>query len=308
MFDDSRAKLKVRRSLLAWLRIDQPTEIVKDAKKFPNFDAALAADLRTSLELFLDDVVSSESSDFRQLLLSDDLFLNDRLAKFYGFEPPAAPGFTKTQPEPGKRAGVLTHPYMLSTFAYPRESSPIHRGVYIIRGLLGVTLRPPANSAFTPLAAELHPDLTTRQRVQLQTSQESCVACHSVINPLGFALERFDAVGREREMENGKPIDVGGEYETRAGPVARFNGARELAAFLANSQETHDAFVQQLFQQLVKQPVRAYGLEEPVRLREAFAKSGYSIRKLVVEIAVTASRGRADGGQNGPNGAGSGAS
>jgi hypothetical protein len=290
MLDDPRAKLKVRQFLLAWLRVDQSPELVKDVKKFPDFDPAIASDLRTSLELFLDDVVSSEASDFRQLLLSEDLFLNGRLAKFYGADLPADADFTRVKLQPDQHAGVLTHPYMMATFAYPGESSPIHRGVFIIRGILGVTFRPPANAAFTPLPAELHPDLTTRERIALQTSPDACVSCHSVINPLGFALEKFDSVGRFREMENGKPVDVRGHYDTRTGSTAEFAGARELATFLANSEDSHDAFAQQMFQQLVKQPVRAFGLEKPARLRDTFARSNYNIRKLMVEIALIASQ------------------
>ena len=245
------------------------------------------------------------------MLLSDDLFLNARLAKFYGADLPRSTesadsthasssqagsgqvdnvSFVKVKLDPGQRAGVLTHPYMLCAFAYPGESSPIHRGVFIIRGILGVTLRPPANAAFAPLPAEQHPNLTTRERIALQTNSESCAGCHSVINPLGFALENFDAVGRHRDMENMKIIDVSGHYETRAGPVAQFAGPRELATFLADSEEAHDAFAQQMFQQLVKQPERAYGLNTPKQLREMFAQSGYNIRKLLVEIAVIASQ------------------
>jgi mono/diheme cytochrome c family protein len=291
MLEDPRARLKARQFLLAWLRVDQSPELVKDAKKFPDFDTSLAADLRTSLEMFLDDIVSSDSADFRQLMLDDDMFLNGRLAKFYGADLGPDSDFTKVKLD-GQRSGVLTHPYMLATFAYPGESSPIHRGVFIIRGMLGVTLRPPANASFTPLPPEQHPDLTTRERIALQTNQESCVGCHAVINPLGFALERFDAVGRHREMENGKSIDVSGHYQTRTGSDAHFAGARELAAFLADSDEAHDAFAQQMFQQFVKQPVRAYGLEKPKELREIFAQSGYNIRKLLVEIAVIASQPR----------------
>lgn len=289
MLDDPRSRLKLRQFLLAWLRVDQPAELVKDAKRFPDFDPAIAGDLRTSLELFLDEIVSSDAADFRQLMLSDEVFLNGRLAKFYGANVPADAGFEKVKLDP-YRAGVLTQPYMLATFAYPGESSPIHRGVFMIRGILGITLRPPANTAFTPLPPESHPDLTTRERIALQTSQESCVSCHSVINPLGFALEQFDAVGRHREIENGKTIDVSGRYETRTGSVAHFTGARELAAFLANSDEAHDAFAQQMFQHFVKQSVRAYGLQRPTELAEIFARSGYNIRKLLVEIAVVASQ------------------
>lgn len=291
MLNDPRAKLKIRQSLLVWLRVDQPTDIVKDAKKFPDFDAAIAADLRTSLELFLDHIVSSDSSDFRQLLLSDDVFLNGRLGKFYGVDLPEDAGFAKTKLD-GHSAGVLTQPYMLATFAYPAESSPIHRGVFIIRGILGYTLRPPANSAFVPLAPESHPDLNTRQRVTLQTGPESCVSCHGIINPLGFTLEGFDAVGRHRDAENGKAIDTSGQYETEDGSIAHFAGPRALAEFLAGSDEAKDAFVQQLFQQLVKQPVRAYGLGMPKELDAMFAKSDYNIRKLLVEIATVAAQTR----------------
>jgi hypothetical protein len=291
MLDDPRARLKIRQSLLAWLRVDQPSDLVKDSKKFPDFDPAVAADLRTSLELFLDDIVSSEGSDFRQLLLSNEVFVDGRLARFYGADLPNDAGFSKVKLT-GYCAGVLTQPYMLVTFAYPGESSPIHRGVFMIRGILGYTLQPPANSAFVPLAPESHPEMTTRQRVSLQTGSESCVACHGIINPLGFTLEEFDAVGRHREMEKGKPIDVSGEYQTRDGSTAHFSGPRELAEFLAGSDEAQDAFVRQVFQQLVKQPVRAYGLDRPKQLDEIFAKSGCNIRSLVVEIAAIAAQPR----------------
>ena len=159
--------------------------------------------------------------------------------------------------EPRERAGVLTHPYLMASFAYTASSSPIHRGVFIARSVLGRVLRPPPE-AVAPLAPDLHPDLTTRQRVTLQTKPESCQSCHGMINPLGFTLEHFDAVGRYRNEEKGRPIDATGSYETRAGEMVKFDGVRDLAAFLAGSEETHTAFVQQLFHYLVKQPVRAY--------------------------------------------------
>ncbi len=83
-----------------------------------------------------------------------------------------------------------------------------------------------------------------------------------MINHLGFALEHYDAVGRYRDKEKGRPVDATGSYETRTGERVRFDGAGALAAFLAKSQETHNAFVQQLFHYLVKQPIRAF---QPLR-------------------------------------------
>ena len=287
MLADLRARVKLREFLLTWLKADQPRDLVKDSKRFPGFDAALASDLRTSLELFLDDVVWSSDSDFRKLLLADEVYLNDRMAPFYGADLPAPQDFRKVKLYPGERAGVLTHPYLLSAFAYTSESSPIHRGVFIGRGLLGIAIKPPQD-AFTPLAPDLHPNLTTRERVALQTKPAACITCHGIMNPLGFCLEHFDAAGRYRDTDHGKPVDDSGSYETRAGERVKFAGPRQLATFLAASDEVHAAFVNQMFHHLVKQPARAYGAALPEDLRKYFADHGFNIRKLAVEIAVVA--------------------
>jgi hypothetical protein len=287
MLADVRTHSKVREFLLQWLKVDQVPDVAKDPKQFPEFDTAAASDLRTSLDLLLEDVVWSESSDFRQLLLTSDLYLNGRLARLYGHDLPAEASFQKVSFEPAERAGVLTHPYLLATFAYTATSSPIHRGVFLARSVLGRSLRPPPEAA-APLPAELHPNLTTRERIMLQTRPTACTTCHSMINPLGFALENFDAVGRFRSVEGGKAVDATGGYQTRTGDTVKFTGARELATFLAASEETRDAFVEQLFHHLVKQPIRAYGPDTLANLSRSFAENGYHIRKLIVEIVTLA--------------------
>lgn len=287
MLRDPRAHAKLREFLLTWLKLDQAKELQKDLTQFPRFDAHLAADLRTSMELFLDDIVWSESSDFRRLLTSDEIYLNGRLARFYGQETPADAPFARVRFEADRRAGLLTHPYLLATLAYSGESSPIHRGVFVGRSLLGLPVRPPQD-AFAPLSPDLHPGLTTRERVILQTKPESCASCHNTMNPLGFPLENFDAAGRYRDRDHGKPVDASGSYETRAGDTARFAGAKQLANFLAQSPEVHTAFVTSLFHNLVKQSVRAYGVNRPEELRKSFSESGFNVRKLVVDVAVVA--------------------
>ncbi len=285
MLGDQRAKAKVHDFVLRWLKVDQVPDVAKDPKRYPGFDPAVVSDLRTSLDLFVDDVIWA--GDVRQLLLSESVYLNGRLAKFYGVDWPADAPFKKATLDPGKRAGVLTHPYLLASFAYTGSTSPIHRGVLLARGLLGISLRPPPE-AFAPFAENLHPQLTTRERVALQTKPAACSTCHAIINPLGFALESFDAVGRYREKDNGRPVDAGGSYLTRKGDTKTFTGARELAAFLAGSEEVHAAFAEQLFHHLVKQPVRAYGPKKLDELRAAFAAGGYNVSKLLVEVATTA--------------------
>src|SRR5438094_4200200 len=96
----------------------------------------------------------------------------------------------------------------------------------------------------------------------LQTKPVMCQSCHVMVNPLGFGLEHFDAVGRFRSEEQGRTIDATGTYEPPGGEPLPFADARDLATLLAGSEETHTAFVEQLFHALVKQPIRAFGPRE----------------------------------------------
>ncbi len=258
MLADPRAKIKIREFLLNWLRANSEMDLSKDAEKFPGFDEHLVADLRTSLEWFLDEVVWSEESDYRKLLLSDEVYVNPRLEEFFKVSVDGKSVFAPVKLDDGQRAGILTHPYLMAQFAHESETSPIHRGVFVLRGLMGHTLRPPPE-AVTPLPAKLHPDLTTRERVALQTNSKTCMTCHAMINPLGFSMEKFDAVGRYREKDREKPIDDTGSYQTRAGSEKTFHGPRELAEFIANSEEAHAAFAEQFFHHLVQQSIGAYG-------------------------------------------------
>lgn len=287
MLPDMRTRAKLQGFFLQLLKVEQPPDIVKDSNVFPEFSPQIASDLRMSLELTLEDVVWSEKSDFRELLVSDSLFLNGRLARLYGADLPENAAFQKLTVDPGKRAGVVSHPYLLSAFAYTSTSSPIHRGVFVSRSLLGRTLRPPPE-AVAPLAPDLHAELTTRERVLLQTKAETCQTCHSMINPLGFSLENFDAIGRYREQEKDKPVEATGSYLTRSGEVVQFSGPAELAKFLAGSSETQAAVVERLFHYMIKQPIRAYGPETLPRLQESFAKKEFNIRELAAEIVTEA--------------------
>jgi hypothetical protein len=133
----------------------------------------------------------------------------------------------------------------------------------------------------------LHAELTTRERVALQTDSTACMSCHAMINPLGFTLEHYDAIGRYRAEEQGKPINSSGKYLTRTGQTVEFAGVRDLAKFLAESEETHSAFVQQLFHYLVKQPVRAYGPEKLPELTKSFQENDFNVQRLVATIVAS---------------------
>jgi hypothetical protein len=281
-----RARAKVRQFYQQWLSMDRLHELSKNAKRFPEFNEQIASDLRRSLDLLLDDVTWSEASDFRQFVLADYVYLNGRLAKFYGVDLAAEAPFQKALVGSGQHAGLLTHPLLMAGFAYDSTTSPIHRGLFVARSLLGRRFRPPPE-AVAPLSPELQPNLTTRERVILQTKPQACQTCHATINPLGFAFENFDAVGRFRTTEQGKPIDATGFYWTRGGDTVKFNGARQLGESLAASEETQAAFIEHLFHFMIKQPVLAHGLDRPETLRQSFIANGYSIRKLLAEIIAS---------------------
>jgi hypothetical protein len=291
MTGDRRTQAKLRDFLLGWLRVDHGPELAKDKSLYAGFSPEVAADLRSSLLLSLDDVLGASgapsNTDFRRLFTDDTVYLNGRLAPLYGASlPPDAP-FTRIRLDEGRRGGVLSHPYMMSVLSYTAATSPIHRGVFLARSVLGNVLRPP-EEAVAPLAPEQHPDLTTRERVALQTSAVACQTCHTMINPLGFALEEFDAIGRHRAAEKHgateKPVDASGSYLPREGSEATFKGARELAAYVASSRDAQEAFVQSLFHALVKQPMRAWGPDTLENLRTSFETGGFDIRRLLVDI------------------------
>lgn len=285
MIADARARTKMARFFQHWLRTDHASDLAKDPTRFPGFTRDHLGSLRESLEWQVDRFWSSEATDYRDLFQGHNVPLDGKLAPFYGVTLPAdAPITDLPFPNQG-RAGMLTHPYVLAVHAYGTETSPIHRGVFMARNLLGVALKPPPE-AVAPLAPDLHPSLTTRQRVVLQTKPTACVSCHGLINPLGFTLEGFDAIGRVRKLDNSKPVDTSGAYLDRKGVNHRFADALELAKFLRESPEAHDAFAEQVFHHMVGQPVRAYGAERPKSLAHSFVAGDYSVKKLCAAIAL----------------------
>jgi hypothetical protein len=294
MLKDPRTKAKLHDFFDHWLDLEESEDLSKDTAAYPDFDEKVLADMRTSLELFLEHVIWSEASDFRQLLLADYLFLNRRLAKFYGVEAAVENSdaeFQKISFDPKERVGVVTHPLVLTTFAYHKSTSPIHRGVFLTRKVMGRSLRPPPQ-AIEFLDGRFDPTLTMREKVAELTSSRACMSCHSIINPLGFSLEHFDAVGRWRTMDNQKLVDAASDYPLSDGESIRLTGARDVAEHAAASEEAHRGFIRQVFHQFIKQSPAAYGPDTLENLRKDFAASDYNVQKLLVEIVnVAASHG-----------------
>ena len=286
MVGDARTRTKLRGFFHHWLDLTRAEAISKDPQSFPGFDAALLADLRTSLMLFLDEVVWSERSDYRELLRADYLLFNQRLATFYG-KGEVATGFQRVTFDPKERAGVVTHPYLMAALAHSKFTSPIHRGVFLTRNVLGLTLKSPA-MAVEFEDSRFDPALTMREKITEMTRDSSCMGCHAVINPLGFALEQFDAVGRWRTEDNRKPVDPTSDLVTEEGETVRLSGARDVADFAAKSESGQRAFIRHLFHHTVKQSPAAFGPATLDTLWRSFAAAEFNIQELLGEIAVIA--------------------
>jgi hypothetical protein len=309
MMSDRRAKAKMRSFFHTWLELEE-RDLAKDKQMFPEFDESVVADLRRSLELFIERIVWSRESDYRQLLLADYLVLNERLRSLYEAESSddkanldgkeikrrtrAIQFASDFQPVPfpaDERSGVLTHPYLLSAYAYHNNTSPIHRGVFLTRNIVGRNLNPP------PIAVafkddEFASDLTMREKITQLTRDTACMSCHSVINPLGFTLENFDAVGRWRTTDNDKPVDTKSKYVTATGETVEVASARDVARFAVSSEWAHRAFITQVFHHIVKQDPIAFGPEVIDQLQAQFADDEFNIQKLWARIAAVASSNR----------------
>ncbi|WP_131989222.1 DUF1592 domain-containing protein [Chthoniobacter flavus] len=286
MMADARTKAKMHGFFHYWLELERAEGIQKDPKSFPEFDAQVLADLRTSLFLFLDQVVWSDKSDYRELLQANYLLLNERLAKLYD-KSVSGEGFQRVEFDPNRRSGVVTHPYLLAAFASSKQTSPIHRGVFLTRTIVGMTLKPPPMAvAFEDAKFDSH--LTMREKITELTKNTNCMGCHGTINPLGFSLENYDAIGRWRTQDNHKPVNAVTDFSTDEGDKIHLTGARDLVKFAAETPSGHRAFIHLLFQYTVKQEVNVYGPDELENLRQSFTSSGFNIRKLLSDIAITA--------------------
>jgi hypothetical protein len=284
MINDPRMKAKMHGFFHHWLDLEHAENTSKDPKTFPGFDSDVLADLRESLLEFIDQVVWSEKSDYRELLQADYLLLNERLGAFYG-QPVKGEAFQRISFDPKQRAGVVTHPYLLASMAYSRQTSPIHRGVFLTRNIVGMAIKPPP-MAVTFDESHFNPSLTMREKITELTRNNSCMSCHSTINPLGFSLENFDAIGRWRTKDNHKPVNPVSEFADDEGKTVRLTGPRDIVNYVADNPAGHRAFIRHLFNHLTKQPFPAYGPSVIENLQHHFAASGCHVQKLLTEIAL----------------------
>lgn len=197
-----------------WLETRKLEDLERDQQVFPEFEEALAQSMRDETFLFLRHLLSSEKP-LQELLTAEYSFLDARLANHYGVQWPAGEAldsFQRIALPPERRAGLLTHGSVLSVASLVDRTSPVLRGKWILEHLLADPPPdpPPGVSELPETHAGEEPQ-SLRAQLELHRSAPGCSVCHERMDPLGFALENYDALGKFREQENNLPIDSSGK-------------------------------------------------------------------------------------------------
>lgn len=208
-----------------------------DPKQFPEFTDELRADMHRESQIFFEYLIR-EDRPVREILVADYTFLNERLAKHYDIPGVEGAEFRKVPVAKYQRGGVLGMGSVLTKTSFPRRTSPVVRGHWLLVSVLGQPTPPPPNDV--PELEAITDAKTLREKLMRHREDKACASCHDKIDPLGFALESFDAIGRLRQKdEHGLPIDDTGTL--RDGTT--FDGIQGLRDYLAE----HDANLYELF-------------------------------------------------------------
>ncbi len=213
-----------------WLNLRRVGDVVAHPDVYPSFDDSLLEAFRTETEMFVASTIDEDRSVL-DLIRADYTFVNERLARHYDIPGIYGSRFRRiTVPDTSQRGGILAHGSLLATTSYPERTSPVLRGKWLLENIFGIAVPAPPPGVNTSLP-DTNPGqrpATIRERLAQHRKQPVCASCHAVIDPAGFALESFDAIGGFRTLdEAGKPVDnVGNTVDGT--PVNGLEGVRAL--------------------------------------------------------------------------------
>jgi hypothetical protein len=269
-----------------WLRLRNIDEVSPSGNLFRDFDDNLRQAFRQETELFFDSVVREDRSALT-LLKSDYTFLNERLAKHYGIPGIYGSRFRRVGLRPEwKRGGLLRQGSVLSVTSYATRTSPVLRGVLLLKNFIGAPPPAPPNDVPALDESTMAANLPMRQRLAAHRSNPVCASCHRTIDPLGFSLENFDAVGHWRELEvEDQPVDASG-----AVPGDReFAGVGGLEdALLRHPEVFTTTLTENLLTFSLGRGVEYYDAPAMRKIVSAAEKEGYRFSSLILGIVKSA--------------------
>jgi hypothetical protein len=278
MVDSPEARAGVARFFGEFLTVRELPNKGKDVEAFPQWGEALQAAMVEETMRLVDDVAFEAEGSVLDLFTADYTFVNNDLAALYGIAPPG--GWSRvTLPGNQERAGVLTHASWLAMLSHTRVNSPTRRGVFVMEQLLCEDIPvPPPRVNPEPVVPD--PGQTLRESLESHLTDPGCAACHALTDPIGFAFEHYDPIGRFRNQDNGQPVDATGDV---AG-IGQWDGAVQLAALVAADPRLPRCLVDKVFTQglgFVPDEGAEPGFDA---VNDAWGEQARTIKRLLVEL------------------------
>ena len=282
MLADSRSKALTTNFAAQWLYLRNLASVNPDMRLFADFDDNLRQAFRQETEMFFESILREDRSVL-DLLRANYTFLNERLAKHYGIPNVYGSRFRKVEfADDSVRGGLLRQGSILTVTSYPNRTSPVMRGKWILSNILGVP-PPPPPTVPPPLKENIAGDklLPIRERMAEHRENPACSGCHQLMDPVGFSLENYDAVGRWRPFEDGKPIDVSGSLPDGS----KFDGVAGLQqAVLKRPELFTTTFTEKLLTYALGRGVEYYDAPAVREIVRKASESDYRISSFVVGI------------------------
>ncbi len=270
-----------------WLSVGGLQRQVFDPALFPQMTAEMRQAMYNEVRLFFESIVRENKTVLR-FVDGDYTYLNGNLAAIYGLEKTVkGPGMRRVALSDTNRGGVLGMPGILAATSFPNRTSPVKRGIWVLEQLLGehVPAAPPNVPALDEQDQKSVANLSVRQRTELHRTNPVCANCHQILDPIGFGLENFDAIGQWRNQDrNGTPIDATGELPGGK----RFSGPKDLKTIIAGR---GDALARNLVEKLLAYALgrRLEGYDEIVvdNLMSEISKDGYRMQALIEGVITS---------------------
>ena len=281
MLDDPKAIALTDNFAGQWLFTRALGDQDPDYQLFPDYDdeleAAMRAETRRFFRAFLEEDVPMD-----QFLVADFTYVNDRLAEFYGLPLPGSPtDLVKVSLADSPRRGFLMQGSFLRVTSNPKRTSPVKRGKWVLDNLLCTPPRPPPPGVEGLVDASMTAG-TLRERLEAHRTNPICASCHRIMDPLGFGLDNFDAIGHHRTQDSGFPIDATGELDEGTA----FDGPIEMTQQLAANPGVYRCMVEKLYTYTGRSPFRIEATEHIDSLTERFIAGGYRLRGLLLDVVT----------------------
>ena len=280
MLADPRSAAMAENFAGQWLEIRNLDAIKPDPQKFPAWTPELRDAMKTETRMFFDTILR-ENRPVGEFIDARYTFLNELLAKHYGIDNVTGPEFRRVDLATGERGGVLTHGSVLAVSSYPTRTSVVIRGKYILQNILGTP--PPPPPADVPALDEQAVGTTASLRKQMETHRTNaiCASCHSRMDPLGFALENYDAIGKWRTMDGGFPVDSSGVLPGGK----KFANSAEMRQILTERvPELTRTLTEKLLIYSLGRGLQRYDRPTVNGITKRVAASGYGFQTLVQEV------------------------